>query len=111
MYSLVRHRIASTAQVLDFSFCVAPLGSPIWADVNDSFEFALAAVMFLLVAAKFIRHSYHMYKMTKQQQFSRYVSLLAREGMLYFLAYVHILSFLFQLITSNRTLHSCLPAM
>ncbi|KAN0094506.1 hypothetical protein V8E55_002793 [Tylopilus felleus] len=59
---------ASVAQVLDFSFCVVPLGSPTLVDVSDGLGFSLAAVMFLLVVAKFLRHSFQM------------------EGVLYFLA-------------------------
>ncbi|KAF8558596.1 hypothetical protein OG21DRAFT_1481290 [Imleria badia] len=82
--------IKSTAvadQVLNFSFCLVEFeASPIWADVRNSLQFVLAAVMWLLVIAKFIRNSYQMYKMTKEWRISRYLNLFAREGMLYFLA-------------------------
>jgi hypothetical protein len=84
-----------TAQVLDFSFCVIESGSPIWAVVNDSLQFAVAVVICLLVAAQFIRQSFQLYKSTHQWQLNGYVNLFARKGMLYFLAYVHIPSILF----------------
>ena len=93
---LAHHHIAVTAQVLDFSFCVIESGSPIWAVVNDSLQFAVATVICLLVAAQFIRQSLQLYKMTNRWQLDGYVNLFAKEGVVYFLAYVHIPSFLFQ---------------
>ena len=100
----MRHHTAASYQVLDFSFCLVDFeASPIWADVRNSLQFALGAVMWLLVTAKFIRNSYQMYKMTKEWRFSRYLNLFAREGMLYFLAYVHLSSIPFQQITANTT--------
>lgn len=82
------HHVVITVQVLHFSFCAERPGSSIWAAVNDSLEFTLAAVMFLLVAARFLRESFQMYKITRRWQPGRYTKLFAREGMLYFLAYV-----------------------
>ncbi|KAI9567674.1 hypothetical protein HD554DRAFT_930186 [Boletus coccyginus] len=82
--------------MLDLSFCAMKPGSPIWAEIEVSLRFALAAVMFLLVAAQFVRESSQMYKGMKQWQLGRLMKLFAREGLLYFLAYVYISSFLFQ---------------
>jgi len=73
-------------QVLDFSFCAMNPSSPIWAEIEDSLQFALAAVMFLLVAAQFVRQSFQMYKRMKQWRLGRLMNLFAREGLLYFLA-------------------------
>ncbi|KAF8558598.1 hypothetical protein OG21DRAFT_1493819 [Imleria badia] len=77
-----------TTQVLHFSYCLVEFDSysPIWAEVRDTLQFTLAAVMCLLVTTKFIRHAFQMYNMTKQWQFSRYLNLFAKEGMLYFFA-------------------------
>lgn len=49
--------------------------------------------MCLLVGVQSIRQSLQIYRATKRFELGRYVSLLAREGLFYFLAYVHILSF------------------
>ena len=86
--------IEVTAQVLDFSFCEAQFGSPIWGETIDAVQVALGALMCLLVAIKFIRQSLQMYKATKRFQPSRYMALFTREGMFYFFAYVHVPSFL-----------------
>ena len=54
----------------------------------DSLQFALASALCLLVAVRFLWNSYQMYKVTKQWEPGPYMNLFAREGALYFLAYV-----------------------
>ena len=66
-------------------------GSPIWSEITDSAQLALGVLMCLLVAIQFIKQSLQMYKATKQFRVNHYMTLLAREGMVYFLAYVHSL--------------------
>ena len=89
-------------QVLDSSFCVAQYGSPIWPEALGTVQITLGALMCLLVAIQFIRQSLQMYKVTKRFELSRYMNLLAREGMFYFLAYVHVSpSHFFVLLPSN----------
>ncbi|KAF8558597.1 hypothetical protein OG21DRAFT_1077516 [Imleria badia] len=109
-----KSELVVTTQVLDFSFCTFDFGpgTPIWVEVRDSLQLAIAAVMCLLVIAKFILHTFQMDKITKQWQFGHYLDLFAREGMLYFLAFVHISSFQvpFQRVTENIT-HAHLPTM
>ena len=85
--------IVVTAQVLDASFCMLQASSPlaIWAEIAiDIVRITLGALMCLLVAIQFVRQSLQMYRVTKQFELSRYMNLLVREGMFYFLAYVHI---------------------
>ena len=80
-----------TGQVLDFSFCLLQLGSPAWPEARGALQVALAAIICVLVAIQFIKQSLQMYKVTKRIELSRYVNRLVREGMFYFLAYVHFL--------------------
>lgn len=67
--------------------------SPTWTEVYDTLQVALAAMMCLLVATKFVWDSIQTYRVTKQWQASLYMKLFVREGLLYFLAYVYILWF------------------
>lgn len=92
MYRLPNHT-AQTFQVLDFSYCVVSYqGSPRWTDTVDITQIALGAFMCLLVLIQFGRASLQMYKATKRFEPNRYMNLFVREGMVYFLAYVYILS-------------------
>ena len=45
-----------------------------------------------------------MYKIARRWQLGRYMNLFAREGMLYFLAYVHISSFLLKGVNRQLSL-------
>ena len=92
-----------TDQVLDLSFCLPQFGSPFWADTVDTAQLALGVLMCLLVVIQFIRQSLQMYNATKQVHLSRYINLLVREGMFYFLVYVHELSLHFLHATKLTT--------
>ena len=82
--------IAVVTQVLDYSVCKLRSGTPLWVvDVIDIVQITLGALMCLLVLVRFVRHSYQMYRATKRFELSRYMNLLARDGLVYFLAYVH----------------------
>ena len=83
-----------TAQVLDYSFCVTHFDLSTWAVAVDAVQVTLGALMCLLVVIQFIKESLRMYKGTKRFEFNRYMNLLVREGIFYFLAYVHLLSLL-----------------
>lgn len=104
------HPLVATSQVLDFSFCVLEPGSASFADVNDGAQVTLASMMFLLVITRFIWDSFQMYKVTRRWQPGRYMNLFAREGVLYFLAYVYISSRLSQPVPVDGT-HARLPAL
>ena len=84
------HRIVVIVQVLDFSFCVLQNSFPIWLEAVTAVQITLGALMCLLVVIQFIVQSLEMYQVTKQFELSRYMNLVAREGMFYFLAYVHV---------------------
>ena len=79
--------------MLDVSFCVVQNPSPIWAEIVATVQITLGALMCLLVVIQFFKESLQMYKATKRFQLSRYTTLLLREGMVYFLAYVPVSSF------------------
>ncbi|KAH0831315.1 hypothetical protein J3R83DRAFT_13961 [Lanmaoa asiatica] len=48
----------------------------------------LAALMFILAVARFCTESFQTYKATRQWQVNKYLNLLVKEGVLYFLSYV-----------------------
>lgn len=59
----------------------------------DSAQIALGALMYILVAARFIKEALQMYKATKRFELNHYTILFMRESMIYFLVYVFISSF------------------
>ena len=88
---------ANTVQLLDFSFCVIQVsGSSLLGKVLDVVQIALGALMCLFVIIKFVKESLQMYKVTKRWELNRYMKLLVREGMFYFLTCVH--AFVFRLL-------------
>lgn len=98
--------MAVVAQMFGFSFCMVQSDTLIWSNVVDIIQITLGAVMCLLIAAQFIRESLQMYKATKQFQPNRYLNLLVREGMIYFLTYVRVPSFLaFHFHCTKLTVH------
>jgi len=80
------HTLVGTAQVLEFSFCVSDvISTPIWAQALDSVQIVLGALMCLLVAVQFIKEALQMHSVTKRFQLNRYMKLLVREGVIYFI--------------------------
>ena len=75
--------------MLDVSFCVQQR-SLVWPEAGTVVQIALGVLTSLLVAIEFIRQSLQMYRVTKRFELSHYMNLLMREGMFYFLAYVHV---------------------
>ena len=51
--------------------------------------------MCILAIVQFLRQLLQMYRMTKQWQINHYMSLLVKQGILYYLAYVLVSSFSF----------------
>ena len=94
------HVVEYTAQVHDFSFCMVQSRSTGSLIVNillvNGAQITLGALMCLLVVIRFIRESLQMYKTTKRFRLNHYLNLLVWEGMIYFLVYVHVSSFLFR---------------
>jgi hypothetical protein len=76
-------------QVLDMSFCYPEY------DISSMIgayklipRLTLAALMFILAVGRLCMDSYREYKATNRWKANQYISLLVREGVLYFLAYV-----------------------
>ena len=86
--------VIAIAQVLDYSVCepqqVVPHSLTL---LENTTQAILATLMCLLTVIRLIRELLQMYRITKQFEISHYLSLLTRDGMLYFLAYVHALLF------------------
>lgn len=95
--------IAVITQVLDFSVCEFRSGTPIWVvDAVDAVQITLSALMCLLVVTRFVRESLQVYKVTNQFKLGHYTNLLTKDSMLYFLAYVLVLSFLSLPVSSTK---------
>ena len=76
--------------MLDYSVCESQIVVPLSVILFQAAAQAiLGALMCLLAVIRFVRESLQMYRVTKRFEISRYLSLLTRDGILYFLAYVH----------------------
>lgn len=79
----------STPQVLGASFCSTSYSFiPEFGLYVSIPRFILAALMFIFALVRFFNESLQMYRATRQWLPSRYLNLLVRESVLYFLAYV-----------------------
>ena len=106
MCSSPNHIVAYTAQVLDFSYCVVQFSfNALNGNILliNSAEIALGALMCLLVVIQFIRESLQMYKATKRFRLNHYMTLLVREGMIYFVVYVYVSSLVLFPLPYNQT--------
>lgn len=56
-------------------------------------RFVLAVVLFILAVIQTVKQSVQMYRATKQWQPNKYMQLLARDGVSYFIMYVSIFHF------------------
>ncbi|KAF8553298.1 hypothetical protein OG21DRAFT_1497777 [Imleria badia] len=77
---------AVTIQILDISFCYLETTAPIWIKVTTILQITHGGVMCTLAIFQFVRQSLQMYRATKQWQLNRYMSLLVKQGILYFIA-------------------------
>ena len=68
--------------------CNAVFGSAVWSVACTIIQLILGIVMCTLLAALFVRDSLREYRATRKLRLNRYVALLVREGLLYFLVYV-----------------------
>ena len=100
------------AEVLDYSVCESQAVVPFSLIVlQPAAQVILGTLMCLLAIIRFIRESLQMYRVTKQFEISRYLSLLTRDGILYFLVYVtpcpssHFLSYASMLTMSYYGQH------
>ena len=75
--------------ILGRSFCFENL--PLYHWIEDALiPIIPSAVTCFLVIVRFVRESIQMHRITKQWTINRYMNLLSREGVLYFLVYVFI---------------------
>ncbi|KAF8553299.1 hypothetical protein OG21DRAFT_1485499 [Imleria badia] len=80
----------SPVQIPGVSFCLV-LSTPVWANEAAILQITHGAAMCILAIFQFVRQSLQMYRVTKQWQLNRYMSLLVKQGILYFFAYVLML--------------------
>jgi len=80
-----RYMAVHTTQILDFSFCVWQNELPSLTNVVSILQMTHAAAMCILAIAQFVRQSLQMRRATKVWQLNRYMNLLVKQGILYFL--------------------------
>ena len=78
----------SISEVLDVTVCNVVYSTQTWNNASTIAQFILGTVMCILVSCKFLRDWVHVYQTTQEWQLNRYMSILVRDGLLYFLAYV-----------------------
>lgn len=84
---LGRHTVHTT-QILNFSFCVWQNNLPSLTKVVSILQMTHAAAMCILAIVQFVRQSLQMRRVTKGWQLNRYMNLLVKQGILYFVGYV-----------------------
>ena len=89
-------------QIANSSICAVDASALIWTDVNAIFQAVHAAVVCIFAIVRFVQQSLQTYRLTKQWQLNRYLRLLVRQGILYFLSYVFPLR-------STTTMYILLP--
>ncbi|KAF8549537.1 hypothetical protein OG21DRAFT_1488441 [Imleria badia] len=101
VYSAPRNQLVATIQILNFSYCVGQPTSLIWTKVANILQMTHGAVVCTLAIFQFVRQLLRMYHATKQWQLNRYMSLLVKQGLLYFLA-VFLLNLINVLAASGK---------
>ena len=75
-------------QISGYSFCIVQLTTLIWTEVADILQITHGAAVCILGIIQFVIQSLQMHRATRQWQPNRYMVLLVREGILYYIAYV-----------------------
>ena len=75
-------------QLFDMSICNGVIRTEMCGILCSIVQFVLGTVMCMLMAAKFVRDSLRMYQATRTRQLNKYINLLVRDGLLYFIVYV-----------------------
>ncbi|KAF8558532.1 hypothetical protein OG21DRAFT_1481241 [Imleria badia] len=86
IYSDPNYVAVSIAQLLDITLCNVVLSTQTWSTATRIIQFILGTVMCILVTAQFVKQSLQMYQATRKWQLNRYMNLLVRDSLLYFLA-------------------------
>ncbi|KAG9313379.1 hypothetical protein JVU11DRAFT_5697 [Chiua virens] len=79
-----------TIQLLEYSSCYEKNTAIIWVEVTLILQVIFAAVLCMLAIIQFVKQSISMYNLTKQWQLNRYINLLVKEGIVYFIMYVPV---------------------
>ena len=87
---LLNRHVVTVVQVLNMSLCAPAPASPTLTDMDAIFQLILGAMMYMLVMFQFIKQSLQMYRARKQWQLNHYITMIFREGLLYFILYVPI---------------------
>ena len=92
-------------QVPDFSVCSALfINTPSQIDLSITIPRVILGITFLILAfIPTLKQLVEMYRATKQWQPNKYMQLLMREGILYFLVYVSFPAFSIPLITIHSS--------
>ncbi|KIJ07007.1 hypothetical protein PAXINDRAFT_103148 [Paxillus involutus ATCC 200175] len=81
----------TTTEAAVFNFCIATYDTTsLFGTYTVIPRLVLGVILCTLAVAKFVRQSLDMHKAIKQWQPNRYLELLTRESVLYFIAYVHL---------------------
>lgn len=95
LFATCGDRAAANIQVQGFSICVTdPNASLIWSQVSIGLQMVHAATLCILAIIQCVRQSLQMHRATQRWQLNRYMSLLGKQGILYFIVYVPIPSLL-----------------
>ncbi|KAF8126812.1 hypothetical protein EV363DRAFT_1173603 [Boletus edulis] len=86
IYSDSKYSTVSTVQLLNLTICTFVVSTQTWNIAAATIQCILASVLCILVVVKFARNSVQMYQATRTWQLNRYISLLTRDGLFYFLA-------------------------
>ena len=87
-------------QLLDVAVCHVAYSMNTWNTAFLVAQLFLGTVMCILVVTHFVRDSFQMRRATGIWQLNRYMALLVREGLLYFLAYARPLPFSADILNS-----------
>lgn len=78
----------SVSPLLSFTVCHLKFSTQRWNNASTIVQCILAAVLYICVMVQFARESLQMYRATRNWRLNKYMSLLVRDGLLYFLVCV-----------------------
>ncbi|KAF8452755.1 hypothetical protein L210DRAFT_2055698 [Boletus edulis BED1] len=88
IYSDPTYAAVSMVQLLDVTVCTVNFSIQSWNNAATIIQFILGAILCILAAAQFVRNLLEMHRVTRKWQLNRYMNLLVRDGLLYFLVTV-----------------------
>ncbi|KAF8551869.1 hypothetical protein OG21DRAFT_221595 [Imleria badia] len=84
-YSSPKYATVSVVQMLDGKVCNVTFSTETWNIACITVQLILGTVMCILVIARFVRELLHIHQATRKWHLNRYLSLLVRDGLAYFL--------------------------